>query len=391
MEEGVIVAWLKADGDDVTEGEPLAEIESDKAITVYEAPHQGTLRILKSEGETIQVGTVIAVIGAASDDDGARNGKGSQQPQARAKRPSSDDSQPRSGMRVKASPIARRIARERGVELETVTGSGPQNRITRADVEAALTGAESTAVAETSAASAHGGTEAVKGEAEVLEPSQLQRVVARRMTEAKSTIPEFILQREVDMEEAATLRAGLAEAAEPGQVVPSFNDLAIKASALALRAQPDANASFADGRIERYSRVNIGFAVAAPGALVVPVVPDADRLSLRTIAERTRHLSERVRKRTVTPPELDGATFTVSNLGMYGIGWFIPVINPPQAAILGVGKVEQRPVAHEGNLELRKRMTVTLVCDHRVIYGAEAAELLAAICKSLEQPLRLLQ
>jgi pyruvate dehydrogenase E2 component (dihydrolipoamide acetyltransferase) len=167
--------------------------------------------------------------------------------------------------------------------------------------------------------------------------------------------------------------------------------MVIKACALALRARPDGNASFRDGLLERYSRVNVGFAVAAPGALVVPVVADADRLSLGAIAARTRELSEHVRERTVTPTELEGATFTVSNLGMYGIGWFIPVINPPQAAILGVGKIEQRPVVHDGDLKLRRRMTVTLVCDHRVIYGAEAAELLALIAKNLELPLRLLQ
>ncbi len=396
----MIVAWLKSDGDEVSQGEPLAEIESDKAITVYEAPHDGRLQILKAEGETLQVGTVIAVIGAANTDGRGQNGSGSEPPNARPEGTSSNDSSRSAGARVKASPVARRIARERGIELETVTGTGPQNRITRADVEAALGRAEpapagraegTPAGAEPAPAGARPASSPAKGDTELVQPTQLQQLVARRMAEAKSTIPEFILQREIDMEEAASLREGLTASSEPDQVVPSFNDMVIKACALALRARPDGNASFCEDHVERYSRVNVGFAVAAPGALVVPVVTDADRLSLGTIAARTRELSERVRARTVTPTELEGATFTVSNLGMYGVGWFIPVINPPQAAILGAGKIEQRPVAHEQSLELRRRMTVTLVCDHRVIYGAEAAELLELIARNLELPLRLLQ
>ncbi len=408
MEEGVIVAWLKADGDWVTRGEPLAEIESDKAITIYEAPHEGTLKILKSEGETLAVGTVIAAIAVEGKDAAGQNGTRSPSPVASADAAGvsgtyEPKAQPRegehgvaassahvSGAHVKASPVARRIARERGIELETVSGTGPQNRITRADVETALENVGSASDLAGSPASASSPV-AVRGETEVIQHTQLQQVVARRMAEAKSTIPEFILQRDVDMEEAAALREGLRAAGGPEQPIPSFNDMVIKACALALRGRPDANAGFRDGRPERYSRVNVGLAVATPGALVVPVIIDADRLSLAAIAARSRELSARVRERKVTPAELEGATFTVSNLGMYGIGWFIPVINPPQAAILGVGAIEQRPVARESSVALRKRMTVTLVCDHRLIYGAEAAELLALICKNLELPLRLLQ
>lgn len=406
MEEGVIVAWLKADGDTVSQGEPLAEIESDKAITIYEAPHEGTLKILKPEGEALQVGTVIAVIGVTRGSTPGQSSDAAEvsatyepkaQPSAVGNGAAAARGSTPPGSRVKASPVARRIARERGIAIETLNGTGPQNRVTRADVEAALRDAHASRAAPPHASRAADAPASrpaparAKGETEVVQYTQLQEIVARRMAEAKSTVPEFVLQRDVDIEAAAALREGLKAAGEPDQSVPSFNDMVLKACALALRARPDANAGFRDGHVERYSRVNVGFAVAAPGALVVPVVGDADQLSLGAIAARSRELSARVRERTATPAELEGATFTVSNLGMYGIGWFIPVINPPQSAILGVGAIEQRPVAHEGAVALRKRMTVTLVCDHRVIYGAEAAELLALICKNLELPLRLLQ
>jgi pyruvate dehydrogenase E2 component (dihydrolipoamide acetyltransferase) len=287
---------------------------------------------------------------------------------------------------VKASPVARRLAREQGIDLSAVQGTGPRGRITRADIEAFAAAPPSTpAPAVGTPGQAAGG----KGDAEPVELTRLQQLVARRMTQAKTTIPEFILHRTVDMEAAASLRQGLMSAAGPEDVVPSFNDMIIKASALALRAHPGANAAFRDGSIERYSRVNIGMAVAAPDALIVPVVFDADRLSAGAIAAVTKAAAQRARDRTITPAELEGATFTVSNLGMYGVEWFLPVISPPQAAILGVGAIEQRPVTHEGEIVARRRMSLTLVSDHRVIYGADAAELLQHICSLLEQPLRL--
>jgi pyruvate dehydrogenase E2 component (dihydrolipoamide acetyltransferase) len=416
MEEGVIVAWLKSDGDEVAAGEPLAEIESDKAITVYEAPSAGVLQILRPEGETLPVGTVIAVIGtpiagarpnadgsgAASSSlpsagpDGAAGRSSSEVPVSSSDAPvSSSDAPATSGARVKASPVARRIARDQGIDLGAVRGTGPRGRITRADIEAAAAqpaGAPAPAELADAPAPADQAKEPdaeLKGESELIEQTRLQQIVARRMSQAKSTIPEFILHRTVDMEAAASLRDGLVSAAGPEDVVPSLNDLVIKASALALRAHPGANAAFRDGTIERFSRVNVGFAVAAPNALVVPVVVDADRMSAGAIAAITRAAAKRVRDRAISPAELEGATFTVSNLGMFGVEWFIPVINPPQAAILGVGSIEERPIAWEGEVVVRKRMSLTLVCDHRVIYGAEGAELLRDICGLLEQPLRL--
>jgi pyruvate dehydrogenase E2 component (dihydrolipoamide acetyltransferase) len=206
------------------------------------------------------------------------------------------------------------------------------------------------------------------------------------MAESKATVPEFTLRSEIDMEACVQLRAELKAL---GGEVPSYNDMVVKASALALREFPRANGSYRDGRFELHSRVNVGVAVAAPDALVVPTVFDADRKSLREIARETRALAERVRAGTVTPPELSGGTFTVSNLGMYGVTDFTAVINPPQAAILAVGALAPRPVVRDGGLVARHTMGVTLACDHRILYGADAAEFLARIRALLEQPLAL--
>jgi pyruvate dehydrogenase E2 component (dihydrolipoamide acetyltransferase) len=206
------------------------------------------------------------------------------------------------------------------------------------------------------------------------------------MAESKATVPEFTLRSEIDMEACVQLRTELKAL---GGEVPSYNDMVVKASALALREFPRANGSYRDGRFELHSRVNVGVAVAAPDALVVPTVFDADRKSLREIARETRALAERVRAGTVTPPELSGGTFTVSNLGMYGVTDFTAVINPPQAAILAVGALAPRPVVRDGTLVARHTMGVTLACDHRILYGADAAEFLARIRALLEQPLAL--
>jgi pyruvate dehydrogenase E2 component (dihydrolipoamide acetyltransferase) len=206
------------------------------------------------------------------------------------------------------------------------------------------------------------------------------------MAESKATVPEFELRSEVDMEACVELRSELKAL---GGDVPSYNDMVVKAAALALREFPRANGSYRDGRYELHGRVNVGVAVAAPDALVVPTVFDADRKSLREVARETRALAERVRAGSVTPPELSGGTFTVSNLGMYGVTDFTAVINPPQAAILAVGALAQRPVVRDGALVARHTMNVTLACDHRILYGADAAQFLARIRDLLERPLAL--
>jgi pyruvate dehydrogenase E2 component (dihydrolipoamide acetyltransferase) len=221
------------------------------------------------------------------------------------------------------------------------------------------------------------------------ELTKLQSVVARRMAESKATAPHFYLQIEIDMNRAVKIRKKLKSAVREGEPVPSFNDMVVKACALALREFPRANGAYRDGRFELYSRVNVGVAVAAQGALVVPTVFDADRKGLQQIATESRALAQRVRDGQITPPELSGATFTVSNLGMYGIDSFAAVINPPQAALLAVGAIAERPVVRKGNLTTAHTMVVNLACDHRILYGADGAEFLARIRSLLEKPISL--
>jgi pyruvate dehydrogenase E2 component (dihydrolipoamide acetyltransferase) len=307
--------------------------------------------------------------------------------------------------RIKASPVARRMARELGLELAAVEGTGPGGRIVKADVEAASGSprqetAEAEAPVEEAApaekeperapapAARSGDAQTGRGESETRELTRLQQTVARRMAESKATAPEFVLQAEVDMEEAVELRKQL-KAAAGGRPAPSFNDFIVKAAALALTEFPRANASYRDGKFELYSRVNVGVAVAGQDALVVPTVFDADRKSLGEIARETRSLAEKVRDGKITPPELSAGTFTVSNLGMYGMDRIVPVINPPQAAILGVGAMSPKPVVVDGEVTVRARMALTLVCDHRILYGADAAEFLSRIRERLENPLSL--
>ncbi len=292
------------------------------------------------------------------------------------------------------------------MSLQGVAGTGPGGRIVRADVEAAATAPGTAPAAPTSPspsvpapalAPSASETGTAKGDVTVVELTRTQQVVARRMAESRATVPDFTLTTAIDMERCVELRAdvkalgGGAHAAEGGgSETPSYNDMVVKACALALREYPRANGSYRDGRFELYSRVNVGVAVAAQDSLVVPTVFDADRHSLGDIARTTRALAERVRAGTVTPPELSGGTFTVSNLGMYGVTSFTAVINPPQAAILAVGAMTQQAVVREGELVARHVMPVTLACDHRILYGADAAEFLARIRELLEQPVALL-
>ena len=231
--------------------------------------------------------------------------------------------------------------------------------------------------------------ETAKGQTSYVELSKTQQVIARRMAESKATAPHFYLRASVDMSEAVGGREQVKARALPGDVVPSFNDMVVKACALALREHPRANGAYRDGRFELYSRVNVGVAVAAHDALVVPTLFDADRKGLRQIASESRELARKVRDGEITPPELSGATFTVSNLGMYGIEGFSAVINPPQAAILAVGAIEERPVVRGGEIATAHLMQVDLACDHRILYGAPAAEFLARIRALLEEPLSL--
>jgi pyruvate dehydrogenase E2 component (dihydrolipoamide acetyltransferase) len=326
------------------------------------------------------------------------------------------------GGRPKASPIARRIAREHGIDLSKLEGTGPGGRIVKADVEAAASGgaaepeaggaeaeepeAREAAPAEPEEAPAEaaeerapeperekapaGGGETGKGEVTIQEPSRVQQIIARRMAESKATIPHFTLTTDVDMEGAVGLRDQLkALAAERETPVPSYNDMVVKACAIALRDFPLVNGAYRDGKFELYGRVNIGVAVAGEGTLIVPTIFDADRKGLGTIAKESRALAQKVRDGKISPPELSGATFSVTNLGMYGVTSLTAVINPPQAAILGVGKMEPRAVVRDGEVVARNTLSLTISCDHRILSGAPAAEFLARVKDILEQPISL--
>jgi pyruvate dehydrogenase E2 component (dihydrolipoamide acetyltransferase) len=394
MEEGTILRWLKSDGEQVSRGEDLVEIETDKATMVYQADAEGPLQIVAAEGTTLPLGALIARIGAdqagAADDAGEADAPGDETapapaPPAAPRMPGNGDGHAAAAgsERVKASPVARRIARELGVELSALEGSGPGGRIVKADVQAAAgTAAGPPTVAP---ATVEAGIATARGETQVQELTRTQQVIARRMAESRATVPDFTLQAQIDMEAAVEARGQLKELGGDGPS-PSLNDMVVKACALALRAFPRVNGSYRDGRFELHSRVNVGVAVATQDALVVPTVFDADGKPLGEIARETRALAERVRAGTITPPELSGGTFTVSNLGMYGISSFTAVINPPQAAILAVGSVEPRPVVREGIVTPRHTMAVTLGCDHRILYGADAAEFLARVRALLEHP-----
>jgi len=421
MEEGTILKWLKADGEAVARGEPLAEIETDKATLTYESDAAGVLKIVADAGETLPIGSVIATL------DGAANGRtgagtaataepppepdapASQPATAQASAPAPAPPAPRSEGRVKASPLARRLAREQGIDLHAITGTGPGGRIVKDDVQRAAGAprpATAPAQAEPSAAPAASPSVAspppapapapiaetgtAKGDVTTQELTRTQGLIARRMAESRATIPTFELRTEIDMEACVALRAELkALGDDVAGGIPSFNDMVVKACGIALREFPRANGSYRDARFELYSRVNVGIAVATEDALVVPTVFDADRKSLREIAGQTRALAERVRANAITPPEVSGGTFTVSNLGMYGVTDFTAVINPPQAAILAVGALAQRAVVRDGELVARHTMNVTLACDHRILYGADAAQFLARIRALLERPLAL--
>jgi len=429
MEEGTILSWLKQVGDEIAVGDELVEIETDKANMAYEADEAGTLtEILAQEGETLPIGSPIARIGDSNGQAASDQG-----PSARPAGPVSDTSpaptgagpassppageesetdvegqaaavKSEEGERVKASPLAKRLARDKGLDLKELHGSGPGGRIIKHDVEEAEPvgdaspvggaggGAEHPAqappqVAGPAGQAASSGT--AKGDTETRELNKLQQTIARRMAESKATAPHFYLTIEIDMGKAVEARAAIKAASREGDIVPSFNDMIVKACAIGLREFPKANGAYRDGRFELYSRVNVGVAVAAEEALVVPTIFDADRKGLRQIAADTRAVAAKVRDGSVTPPELSGGTFTVSNLGMFEIDEFDAVINMGQAAILAVGAIRELPAVRDGEIVPAQLMKATLSCDHRILYGAEGAEFLARVKQLLEEPVSL--
>ena len=362
MADAVILRWLKSPGQAFERGEGLIEVETDKATVVYEAEAGGTLgSILAAEGTTVAVGAPIATLvnGDAAASPEPEPGAG-----PRASRPN-------------ATPVARRTAVELGVSLHGISGTGPGGRITVEDVRLAAT--DSRTPVEQPAAL--GG----RGETRVLELTPTQATIARRMVESATTIPCFTVSSDVDMSLIAALRRG---ARDERDDVPSVNDFVVKAAAAALLEFPRFNASFTDGGVECYSRVNVGVAVATDDALLVPVVFDADRKTLSEVAADSRRLADAARRRALRPDDLRDGTFTVSNLGMFGVRSFTAIIDPPQAAILSVGSVRRAPVEGDsGGVVFRDVMTVTLACDHRVVYGADAARFLSRLRELLERPL----
>ncbi|HEX3609459.1 MAG TPA: dihydrolipoamide acetyltransferase family protein [Solirubrobacterales bacterium] len=423
MEEGTILQWLKQPGDAVSVGDELVEIETDKANMAYEADVAGKLEeILVSEGETVAIGTPIAKVGdgdgtersaagPVAEEGGPAGGSTPSSPPPPPHHSQTETveppAEPEGNGRPKASPVARRMAKERKLDLSQLTGSGPGGRIVKADVERAVASAGGVAggvprgaearlapstvgePAATGPAATAPNPETAKGTVSYEDLSKLQSTIARRMAESKATAPHFYLEAEIDMSRLVAARGQIKAGAKEGDAVPSFNDMVVKACALALREHPRANGAYRDGRFELYSRVNVGVAVAANDALVVPTVFDADEKNLRQIATDSRALARRVRDGQITPPELSGATFTVSNLGMFGIDSFAAVINPPQAAILAVGAIKEQAAIRDGNVASAHLMRVNLACDHRILYGAPAAEFLARIRDLLEEPLAL--
>jgi pyruvate dehydrogenase E2 component (dihydrolipoyllysine-residue acetyltransferase) len=404
MTEGTVSKWLKHEGDDVAKGEPLVEIETDKANIELEAYASGKLaRIILEAGQSAPVGDLIGEIALPGEDSAAAPKAPAPPPSAA---PAPDAAERRAGGpseaeksapaptkpveaaaaptdQLRASPMARRLARELGVDLAAVKGSGPQGRIQKEDVEAAAGQAAAPAPAATAAETA-----LAAADVEVVPLSRMQQTIARRMVEAKGPVPHFYVSMDVDMGKALADLDELNEGV-PRERLVTINDLILRACALTLRDYPDVNSFYQDGKLIRNSRIHVGFAVAVPGGLIEPVIRDADQKRLPELAAASKALAHKVREGKVEPADYEGGTFSISNLGMFGVTEFSAIINPPHSAILAVGAVEDRAVVLNGQLAVAKRCTLTLSADHRVFYGATAADFLRAVKHKLEKPLQL--
>jgi pyruvate dehydrogenase E2 component (dihydrolipoamide acetyltransferase) len=386
MADAVIIRWLKSPGDAFQRGEGLIEVETDKATVVYEAETAGTLAsILVPEGGTAAVGQAIATLGNGEGPAPAERPPAPVEEEPRSAQPAPEPARSDAGdgagaRRPNATPVARRTAVELGVSLHDVAGTGPGGRITAEDVTRAAE--QGGAPAPTPSAVAGG-----KGDVTTLQLTPTQATIARRMAESATTIPVFTVSMDIDVSEIVAWRR---DARAERDDVPSLNDFVVKAVAKALGEFPRFNASWVDGKVECYSRINVGVAVATEDALLVPVVFDADRKSLAEIAADTSRLADAARRRAVELTDLQGGTFTVSNLGMFGVGSFTAIIDSPQVAILAVGGARRTPVEDgPDRVGFRDVMTVNLSCDHRVVYGADGATFLARLRELLERPLGL--
>jgi len=414
MQEGKIVRWLKKEGDELTSGEVLAEIETDKATMEMEVVEEGTLhRIIAAEGAVVPVGEPIAVIAeegekieagylpsgggtAATDTQAEQKATETEaeqpapseniapEPEATASRPESK--------RIKASPLARRLAVRAGVDISTILGTGPQGRIVKADIEkAARKGINlgSSSPVPAPRPLPQGPVPYHADEYELIENSMMRKAIARRLTESKQQVPHFYLTIDVGMDRLLDLRSQLNQAANDSFKL-SVTDLIIKAVARALLDVPEANASWTESGTLRHKHAHVSLAVSVEGGLITPVIRYAERKSVVDISGELKELAGRAREGALKPEEFTGGTFSISNLGMFGIKQFAAVINPPEGALLAVGATESRAVVEDGSVCIRKMMTLTLSCDHRVVDGAIGANFLAALKRHLESPAGLL-
>ncbi len=427
MDSGTVARWLKQEGDPIKRGEIIAEIETDKANMEMESYANGILaQILVAEGQSAGLGQPIAMIAASQEEAEALRGSGTaasseattrtapaaasdngaqtepapvaEQPaptQRQAAEPEPTETKTadtEAPGRIKASPLAKRLAAEQQIDLVEVTGTGPGGRITKTDVQAfrklagvSLRSPAATESQQHAAAAPSQVAGAGPRGAQQVEMTRMQRTIARRMAEARFSVPDFVLTAEFDMTQARGMLAGIKGAEGAPKVGPSH--LLLKAVATALVRHAEVNSGWENDGIVSYGNVNVGFAVAITGGLVVPVVRDANAKTLGQIAVEAKGLIDRARNNKLTPSEYEGGTFSISNLGMYGIDQFTPIINAPEACILGVGAITPTPVVVDGQVVVRDRMRVTLACDHRVVNGAQGAEFLQTLRRLLEQPL----
>ena len=431
MEEGTLVEWMKSEGDSVAEGEVIAEIETDKATMEMESFHEGTiLKLLAQAGAAIPVGAPLAIVGEKGEDisglldelnGSAKPAKGAEKKEPGAKadeatKPAKPEATPeekrpeppradagreqqapqkperreaRDGERLFASPVARRMASEAGIDLRDVQGSGPNGRVVKADVESAIERGVTRAPAERAPAPS---AEAAPG-GEVVQLSQMRKTIARRLSQVWVDTPTFFLTMDIDMAAAMQERKRINDqlAAIDAGVKVSVNDLIIKACAVALERFPKMNVSFQGDHIVQYADAHVGVAVAIEDGLITPTIRDANKKSLSAISKEIRELAGRAQDKRLKPEEYSGGTFSVSNLGMFGIDHFTAIINPPQAGILACGAVQKVPVVNDdGELTVGTRMKVTLSCDHRAVDGATGAQFLGEVRRLLETPLLLL-
>ncbi len=399
MEEGNIVEWLKQVGDEVEPGDILAEVETDKATMELESYHEGVLLHIGVAEGAVPVNAVIAVIGEEGEDfesqlkeaesstgDTDNEAEGSSEEKADAPETQeesvSNTSSSGSEQRIKASPLAKKMAEESNIDLSKVKGSGDNGRIVKKDIEEYQASGASTPTPQVSAPAA-----ASVGEAEEVAVSQMRKTIAKRLSQSKFTAPHFYLTREIRMDQAMAARKRINELAD---TKVSFNDLVVKACAAALKKHPGINSSWLGDKIRYNKSINVGVAVAIDDGLVVPVLFDTDKKTLSEINAEVKDKATRAKERKLSTEEMQGNTFTISNLGMFGIEEFTAIINPPDACILAVGGIVQKPVVTNGEITVGHTMKVTLSCDHRVVDGATGAQFLQTLAAMLEEPMRML-